>query len=479
MKKELVIILLLTALSGVLHFWRLGFPPTVVFDEAHFTSYATHYASRTGFYDIHPPLGKMLYAGVVRAMGVKEPHDFIRFWRTADGEFKTESDGGKPYGSFPYLALRTLSAIVGIALVPMLYIFARLLGFSALGAGITGLFLALDNGLLLQTRLVLLDGFTLFFGLLGLIFFIAKDALVLDHKKKTIAAVMAALALGLAGSVKLTGFGFVLGVLITALVVEYKNRHIPVIHNTFSLAPLGLKKFAALAMVPFFALFAVHRMVVPLDQELAFWHILLNNNGAAGASAFLTSIRALPFGGLAANGLGYIGDIFFSIGGNLTSGAHPSRSFFFTWPLNYKAVIYWYTPSQDAFIYFLGNIILWPLSGMVTALVAARALFKRMLPDASTIFLLALFFANCLPFAFFIITGRPTYMYHYLAALLFAVMLLAKELAALVNSSSRKITTITLGVVLTLVIVGFLITAPLTYGFPTPSWLSMFTHAAF
>ena len=479
MKKELAIILLLTALSGVLHFWRLGFPPTVVFDEAHFTSYATHYASRTGFYDIHPPLGKMLYAGVVRAMGVKEPRDFIRFWRTADGEFKMESDGGKPYGSFPYLALRTLSAIVGIALVPMLYIFARLLGFGALGAGLTGLFLALDNGMLLQTRLVLLDGFTLFFGVLGLILFIAKDALRLNHKKQTAAAIMAALTLGLAGAVKLTGFGFVLGVLIAALIVEYKNRRIPAMHHTFSLAPLGLKKFVALAMVPFFALFAVHRMVVPLDQELAFWHILLNNNGAAGARAFLTSIRALPLGELAANGLGYIGDIFFSIGGNLTSGDHPSRSFFFTWPLNYKAVIYWYTPSQDAFIYFLGNIILWPLSGMVTVLVAARALFKRVFPDASTTFLLALFFANFLPFSIFIANGRPTYMYHYLAALLFAVMLLAKELASLVNGSSRKIAAITLGAIVTLVIFGFLITAPLTYGFPTPSWLSMLTHATF
>ena len=43
-------------------FWRLWAPNQVVFDELHFGSFASRYFTGEYFFDIHPPLGKMLIA---------------------------------------------------------------------------------------------------------------------------------------------------------------------------------------------------------------------------------------------------------------------------------------------------------------------------------------------------------------------------------------------------------------------------------
>jgi hypothetical protein len=50
-------------------FWRLGFPGSVVFDETHFGKFAAHYLRGSYVFDIHPPLGKMTFAGVGWLLG--------------------------------------------------------------------------------------------------------------------------------------------------------------------------------------------------------------------------------------------------------------------------------------------------------------------------------------------------------------------------------------------------------------------------
>ncbi len=52
-----------------IRFWRISIPGGVVFDEAHFGKFTAHYMRGSYVFDIHPPLGKMTFAGLGWLLG--------------------------------------------------------------------------------------------------------------------------------------------------------------------------------------------------------------------------------------------------------------------------------------------------------------------------------------------------------------------------------------------------------------------------
>ncbi len=55
---------IVAALAILTRVWNIHHPGQVVFDEVHFGKFASYYLTRTYFFDVHPPLGKMLLAAV-------------------------------------------------------------------------------------------------------------------------------------------------------------------------------------------------------------------------------------------------------------------------------------------------------------------------------------------------------------------------------------------------------------------------------
>lgn len=89
------------------------------------------------FFDIHPPLIKLAFAGV---------GSFLNF---APEQVARED--------VAIVALRLLPAIAGAALVPIVYVIIRQFGLGRRIATFGAMLILLDNALLVQSRFVLMD----------------------------------------------------------------------------------------------------------------------------------------------------------------------------------------------------------------------------------------------------------------------------------------------------------------------------------
>lgn len=114
--EEIFFTALYTVLSLFTRLWKIGAADYVVWDEAHFGKFGSHYINRDFYFDVHPPLGKMLVglAGVLS--GYRGGFDF---------------KSGSPYGDqVPYTTMRVLMAMFGVGMVPVAWWTAGELGWS-------------------------------------------------------------------------------------------------------------------------------------------------------------------------------------------------------------------------------------------------------------------------------------------------------------------------------------------------------------
>ncbi|KAI7067625.1 PMT-domain-containing protein, partial [Hortaea werneckii] len=120
-------------------------PPSVVFDEVHFGGFASKYIKGKFFMDVHPPLAKLLIT--------------LAGWLAGfDGNFDFK-DIGKDYlePRVPYVAMRLLPAICGVLSVPCMFLTLRAAGCRTLTAALGAALIVFENGLVTQSRLILLD----------------------------------------------------------------------------------------------------------------------------------------------------------------------------------------------------------------------------------------------------------------------------------------------------------------------------------
>jgi dolichyl-phosphate-mannose--protein O-mannosyl transferase len=114
--------------------WALFTPNAVVFDEVYFKGFAAHYMDGQYYFDIHPPLGKLLLGGFGHLLGLT-PASML--------------DGTA-------LGLRLLPAIAGALLVPLVWGILRRLGASRAFAFLGAFLLLLDNALLVESRFIVI-----------------------------------------------------------------------------------------------------------------------------------------------------------------------------------------------------------------------------------------------------------------------------------------------------------------------------------
>ncbi|XP_012580069.1 PREDICTED: protein O-mannosyl-transferase 2 isoform X1 [Condylura cristata] len=140
---------LVTLLSFATRFHRLDQPQHICWDETHFGKMGSYYINRTFFFDVHPPLGKMLIGLAGYLSGY-------------DGTFLFQKPGDK-YEHHSYLGMRGFCACLGSLLVPFAYLTVLELSRSLPAALLAAALLIFDTGCLTLSQYILLDPILMFF----------------------------------------------------------------------------------------------------------------------------------------------------------------------------------------------------------------------------------------------------------------------------------------------------------------------------
>jgi dolichyl-phosphate-mannose--protein O-mannosyl transferase len=408
----------LLALLGVLtHFTALAYPREVVFDEATMGNFVSAYCC-TGerIFDLHPPHGKLLIAAGARLGGY-------------DGTF-TFGQIGKPYGDVPVFALRFVPALSGVMIAPLFLLLLIELGASFPIAALGGLMAALDNALVLETRIIVWDGLLVASILASLVCFLKAEQREWGVKRWLVASGACA---GLAAGCKLTGL-------------------------------------AALGVIGVCLLYGFGAVRGPLSRRVRHGLIILGVATVVYAAGWVAHALILqrpgPADGFYASTGGVVHDILAAHAAMLRENArltasHPDASAPWTWPLMKVAPYFW--QGTQSSIYLVGNPVIWWGSSLlfIVALAAAQrggnAGPRHWIPLAGYV----LSFLPLMPIP------RVLFLYHYLTPLLFGLAfgLLWLDRQGWIRPGGLAEQPRSYFTLIAIVAAGFLLVSPLTYGF--------------
>ncbi|KAH9840262.1 glycosyltransferase family 39 protein [Rhodofomes roseus] len=150
-KANIAVVGILTVLAFALRFYKINHPDQVVFDEVHFGKFASYYITRQYYFDVHPPLAKMLFGLAGWFVGY-------------DGHFLFDNIGDSyTENHVPYVGMRALPAFLSSMTVPIVYGIMKECGYSTIIAAFSASLVLFDSAHVAQGRLILLDAILIFF----------------------------------------------------------------------------------------------------------------------------------------------------------------------------------------------------------------------------------------------------------------------------------------------------------------------------
>ncbi len=437
---ELVV---LTFLAAVTRLTAITHPRAIVFDEVYFREYALRYLDGSYFFDLHPPLGKLLLAGWAKLFGVS----------------------ATVQSTDPAVVLRLLPALAGTALVAVFYLLLRELTASRKVATLGAALLLLDNALLVESRLILTDSMLLLFGIAAITCYLASRRRT--GRAHWILLTSSAVLAGMAVSIKWTGLAALglIGLVWFAQTLRHRvswRRALP--------------QAAVLVGVPallYFSLFAIHFQLLPNSgpgdafMSQRFQSTLVGNAGYDPGASMSFPDRFIE-----------INDAIHRYEVSLNDSDHPYSSNWTSWPVLKRPIYYWTganTDGKQQYIYLQGNPIIWwgllaSVVGVALGWMRRPELFER---HRGTMAILGVAWAGSfLPFA---TIERPMFLYHYFFSFMFCIAAVSIGLGLLAGwmtddekvwqFPSRRSAALYWGI-LGVALAGFLFFAPISYGLP-------------
>ena len=413
-----ILILVLLSFSFITHFYKIYQPEKVVFDEVYFAKFAQSYLNHNYFFDIHPPLGKLILAGAAYLADF-DPNE----------EFK---EIGQEYKYNEYILVRSANAFFATMKIPLLYLAARFCGCSPSWAFVAGFLPAVDNAFITESRVILTDGILHFFSAFA-IFSIAYTS---SRRSYYVSVILVALSCAFASSTKFTAMGLYFPVAIVFF-LNYKFLYTVlagcIILLVFFIVMLGT--------------FMIHLALLKNPTDDCAFH----------SNDFCKKLSNMTL-------FGYYKGVFdlvptmllTNLGLNAT---HQCSSHWYQWPFMAGRATYMYLDPEDqsSQMWCIGTPTVWymALFGMIIFYV----LFFTNRPLCTRNFwLFAGYIASFLPF---ILIKRVVFNYHYLIPLMFSIVMSSVACEELFGSSWAGALFICL-----LNFLVFLHFSPLTYSLP-------------
>ncbi|MCJ1377765.1 hypothetical protein MMC17_000861 [Xylographa soralifera] len=339
----------ITVLAFLTRFCGLSHPSEVVFDEAHIMRFTSWYLTRTYFFDLHPPFGRLLYAFLGWVMGY-------------DGHF-VPYEVGESYitNEIPYLAFRAMPALLSTFTVSVVYLIMWESGYALPACVVAAGLVLLDNAHISQTRLIYLDAILVFSMACSLLCYI-KFSKLKDQafsKKWWIWLILTGLALSCGISTKYVGlFGYM--TIGTAVMIELWE-----LFDITSNRVVSMLEFLKHVTARAFAL-----VIIPFILYLFWFYVhfaILTRSGSGddymseGFVETLSSNATLEQG---PKSLSFfqkwfeLQGLMFEYNGLLDT-KHPYESRPWQWPFSLGGVSFWESEATRQQVFFVGNIAGW------------------------------------------------------------------------------------------------------------------------
>lgn len=141
--------LVFTGLALFTRLYQIGKSDKVTWDEAHFGKFGSYYLKREYYFDVHPPLGKMLVG-------------LSGYLAGYNGSFTFES--GVDYPDWvDYTSMRVFNAMFGVGCVPLAYFTAKNLNFRLPTVWLVTLMILFEHSYVTLAKFILLDSMLAFF----------------------------------------------------------------------------------------------------------------------------------------------------------------------------------------------------------------------------------------------------------------------------------------------------------------------------
>lgn len=423
-KQEIVslfTVLIIALLARVLF---LSYIPQVVFDEVHFGKFISAYCcTHERFFDIHPPIGKLIIAAGAHLSGY-------------DGLFSFQYIG-QPFTNVPIAGIRLVPALFGTLLAGVVYILLRLMSVSRLFAVLGGLAIALDNALIVESRFILMDNILLVATFGTLVFAIASIK-VHSRTSSWIFVILTGILAGASMGIKFTGMiAGGLAVLLWAVHAYHTGV------RQYALWTAKMLTMALCAAAIYLGAWWMHFAIVTLPGSGDVWGVPTGN--------FVQDLISIHREMISAN---Y----------NLTAG-HPYGSKWWTWPLMIRSVFYWQGSTGNRFVYLLGNPAVWwgtfIFFCMAILAMCASGIRTKKISLHNTGYVWLMVLGYIWAYVPLMRVPRVLFLYHYLTPLIFSIIIALwwldrtvqwKKLFAIVSFAG--------------IAVGFIFISPLTYGYP-------------
>ena len=388
--KECVTIISILNISCAVHLQFLSNTNRYIFDEVHFGGFLSDYINGICFFDIHPPLAKMMLAATGKLTGYQGDFNFS----------KVETK----YTSNFYVPIRLCPALLCTLVSPLLTATLILQKSSLPMAGLCGILFTFEFNAITQSRLILTDGILYFF----VAFSIFITALEERFQSDSFMLILQSLAASFAFCTKFTAAGLFILIALSHFKILFINNKK---ENWFLIL---CKRGIIVSIV--FILFLYTIMVI---------HLKLMPNKGYGDLYMQRDFRNLPM-------FTRVFKLLFAMyryNSNLRID-HPYKSKWYQWPFVSYTPIYIYS-DYNKFLFLFSN----PIPAFFSLLGFFTGFFAK---DFTCLSYSIIYLISYFPF---IMVDRCVFNYHYEIPLIFGILSLCLSISRILQklTNARKI----------------------------------------